>query len=102
MRAGNPYLAWRTAGLGGLDILSVPLRYPISDMTSGEPAFVLLRLMATGGDMPLGKKLWRSEDGQDITEYVLLLAIIALITASLVTAPMRNSELSSAVTTAAS
>ncbi len=57
------------------------------------------------------KKLWRSEDGQDITEYVLFLAVISLITVALVTAPMSsvnkiwvygNAELSSAVTTAAS
>ena len=51
------------------------------------------------------KKLWRSEDGQDLTEYVLLLALIVLTTAAIVTAPMPavnqiwqegNSELSAA------
>ena len=56
------------------------------------------------------KKLWRGEDGQDLTEYVLLLAFIALTTAALVTAPMSsvsqiwvdgNSELSTAASTAA-
>jgi Flp pilus assembly pilin Flp len=72
----------------------------------------------SGGHMPhaeklwrSAKRLWRSEDGQDITEYVLFLAIIALLTVSLITAPMSsvnkiwvygNAELSSAVTTAAS
>jgi len=55
------------------------------------------------------KKLWRDEEGQDLTEYVLLLAFIALTTAALVTAPMSsvnqiwvqgNSELSTAASTA--
>jgi Flp pilus assembly pilin Flp len=57
------------------------------------------------------KKLWRSEDGQDLTEYVLLLAFVALTTAALVTGPMvsvtniwvtGNSELTTAATTASS
>jgi Flp pilus assembly pilin Flp len=57
------------------------------------------------------KKLWRSEEGQDLTEYVLLLAFVALTTAALVTGPMssvnniwaaENNELSTAATTAAS
>lgn len=57
------------------------------------------------------KKLWRNEEGQDLTEYVLLLAFIALTTAALVSAPMTsvsqiwvdgNSELSTAATTATS
>lgn len=56
------------------------------------------------------KKLWRSEDGQDLTEYVLLLAFIALTTAALVSAPMSsvsqiwvngNTELSTAASTVA-
>jgi Flp pilus assembly pilin Flp len=57
------------------------------------------------------KKLWRSEDGQDLTEYVLLLAFVALTTAALVTTPMSsvsqiwvagNSELSTAASAATS
>jgi Flp pilus assembly pilin Flp len=61
--------------------------------------------------MSLWKKLWRDEDGQDLTEYVLLLAFVALTTAALVTGPMTsvseiwvtgNSELSTAATTATS
>jgi Flp pilus assembly pilin Flp len=57
------------------------------------------------------KNLWRDEEGQDLTEYVLLLAFIALTTAALVSAPMssvnkiwvaENSELSTAATAAAS
>jgi Flp pilus assembly pilin Flp len=57
------------------------------------------------------KRLWRDEDGQDLTEYVLLLAFVALTTAALVTGPMTsvseiwvtgNSELSTAATTATS
>jgi Flp pilus assembly pilin Flp len=55
------------------------------------------------------KKLWRHEEGQDLTEYALLLAFIALTTAALVTAPMGsinqiwvtgNSDLSTAATVA--
>jgi len=61
--------------------------------------------------MPKWRKLWRGEEGQDLTEYVLLLAFIALTTAALVSAPMGsvnqiwvagNSELSTAATTAGS
>jgi len=57
------------------------------------------------------KKLWRSEQGQDLIEYSLLLAFIALATAALITAPMTsinqvwstgNSELSTAASTATS
>lgn len=57
------------------------------------------------------KQIWRGEEGQDLTEYVLLLAFVALTTAALVTGPMvsvnqiwtyGNSELSTAVTTATS
>jgi Flp pilus assembly pilin Flp len=57
------------------------------------------------------KKLWRSEEGQDLTEYALLLAFVALTTAALVTGPMtsvnkiwvvENNELSTAAVTAAS
>ncbi|HUO28417.1 MAG TPA: hypothetical protein VMU80_04300 [Bryobacteraceae bacterium] len=57
------------------------------------------------------KELWRQEDGQDLTEYVLLLAFIALTTAALVTAPAasinqlwstENVTLSTAASTASS
>jgi len=57
------------------------------------------------------KCLWQREDGQDLTEYVLLLAFIALTTAALVIAPMSsvnqiwedgNSELSTAASAASS
>ncbi|HTT64559.1 MAG TPA: hypothetical protein VMG35_22055 [Bryobacteraceae bacterium] len=57
------------------------------------------------------RELWQSEDGQELTEYVLLLAFIALTTAALVTAPMTsinqiwvsgNSTLSGAASTAGS
>ncbi|MGC9949969.1 MAG: hypothetical protein ABSF64_26675 [Bryobacteraceae bacterium] len=57
------------------------------------------------------RKLWRGDEGQDLTEYVLLLALIALTTAALVTAPMSsvneiwvqgNSELSTAASAAIS
>ena len=37
--------------------------------------------------MHLLKQLWREEEGQDLTEYVLLLTFIALTTAALVLAP---------------
>ena len=56
-------------------------------------------------------KLWRDEEGQDLTEYTLLLAAIALTTAALVTSPMvsvnkiwvtANNELNTAVSTASS
>jgi Flp pilus assembly pilin Flp len=55
--------------------------------------------------MPELKRFWQGDEGQDLTEYVLLLAFIALTTAALVTAPMSsvntiwvagNSELSTA------
>ena len=61
--------------------------------------------------MSLWKSFWLDEQGQDLTEYVLLLAFIALTTAGLVVAPMTsvnqiwvagNSELSTAASTAAS
>jgi len=57
------------------------------------------------------KELWQQEDGQDLTEYVLLLAFIALTTAALVTAPAasvnqlwsaENVTLSTAASTAGS
>jgi Flp pilus assembly pilin Flp len=57
------------------------------------------------------KELWCSEEGQDLTEYALLLCFIALTTAALVTAPMSsvnkiwvqgNSELTVAASTATS
>ena len=57
------------------------------------------------------KILWSSEDGQDLTEYALLLAFIALTTAALIVAPMGsvnqiwvagNTELSTAASTAGS
>jgi Flp pilus assembly pilin Flp len=57
------------------------------------------------------KKLWRGEEGQDLTEYVLLLAFVALTTAALVAGPMSsvstiwvngNSELATAASTASS
>lgn len=56
-------------------------------------------------------QLWRREDGQDLTEYVLLLAFIALTTAALAIAPMKdvnqiwvagNNTLSTAASTAGS
>jgi Flp pilus assembly pilin Flp len=55
------------------------------------------------------RNLWRGEEGQDLTEYVLLLAFFALTATGLVVGPMvsvnkiwvyGNSQLSSAVTTA--
>ncbi len=61
--------------------------------------------------MPQWKRLLRDEEGQDLTEYVLLLAFVALTTAALVTGPMsyvsqiwsgKNAELSQAVVTATS
>ncbi|HVN06876.1 MAG TPA: hypothetical protein VMT86_20800 [Bryobacteraceae bacterium] len=57
------------------------------------------------------KQLWQQEEGQDLTEYVLLLAFIALTTAALVTAPAssinqlwsaENTTLSTAASTAGS
>lgn len=38
--------------------------------------------------MPAWKRLLREEEGQDLTEYVLLLAFVALTTAALVVGPM--------------
>jgi Flp pilus assembly pilin Flp len=62
--------------------------------------------------MPHWKKLWLSEEGQDLTEYTLLVAFIAtLLIGACVSGPMNsvskiwtqsNSELSTAVITAAS
>ena len=61
--------------------------------------------------MRLLRELWRDEQGQELTEYVLLLAFIALTTAGLVLAPASsvssiwvagNSELSTASSFAAS
>jgi Flp pilus assembly pilin Flp len=62
--------------------------------------------------MPHWKKLWRSEEGQDLTEYTLLVAFIATVLIGVcVSGPMSsvskiwvqgNSELSTAVVTAAS
>ena len=61
--------------------------------------------------MSLLNLLWRDEDGQDLTEYVLLLAAVALCTAGLVVGPMAsvnqiwvqgNSELSTATSVATS
>jgi Flp pilus assembly pilin Flp len=66
---------------------------------------------ANGGTMANWTKLWRDEEGQDLTEYTLLLAAIALTTAALVTSPMvsvnkiwvtANNELNTAVSTASS
>jgi Flp pilus assembly pilin Flp len=57
------------------------------------------------------QKLWRDEDGQDTTEYVLLLAFIALTTAALITTPAtgvsriwvaENAEISTAASFATS
>jgi Flp pilus assembly pilin Flp len=57
------------------------------------------------------RNLWNSEQGQDLTEYVLLLAAVALCTAALVTGPMAsvsqiwvsgNSEMSTAASVAGS
>ncbi len=57
------------------------------------------------------RRLWQDEDGQDLTEYVLLLAFVALTTAALVTGPMSsvnqiwvtgNSDLTVAASTASS
>jgi Flp pilus assembly pilin Flp len=36
------------------------------------------------------KRFWQEEDGQDLTEYTLLLAFIALTTAALVVGPMSS------------
>jgi Flp pilus assembly pilin Flp len=56
-------------------------------------------------------KLWHDEDGQDTTEYVLLVAFVALTTAALITAPAasisqmwltENSEMSTAASVATS
>lgn len=62
--------------------------------------------------MPHWNSLWRSEEGQDLTEYTLLVAFIAtLLITACVLGPMNsvnkiwglsNNELSAAVTTAAS
>jgi hypothetical protein len=55
----------------------------------------------------LGKKLWCGEEGQDLTEYALLLCLVVLTTAALVIPPMSsvnkiwvngNSELTAAST----
>jgi len=55
--------------------------------------------------MPPWRQLWRDEDGQDLTEYALLLALVVLTTAAIILAPMpavnqiwsqSNSELSTA------
>jgi Flp pilus assembly pilin Flp len=40
--------------------------------------------------MPAWKRLLREEEGQDLTEYVLLLAFVALTTAALVVGPMSS------------
>jgi Flp pilus assembly pilin Flp len=57
------------------------------------------------------QKLWRDEEGQDLTEYALLLAFIALTTAALITVPAssvsqiwltENSEMSTAASAAVS
>ncbi len=59
--------------------------------------------------MPHLKHFWQDESGQELTEYVLLLALIALTTAGLVLAPMTsvnqiwvngNSELNTAASVA--
>ena len=34
--------------------------------------------------------LWREEEGQDLTEYSLLVAFIALLTAGLIGSPMKS------------
>jgi Flp pilus assembly pilin Flp len=34
------------------------------------------------------QKLWCEDDGQDLTEYALLLALVVLTTAAIITAPM--------------
>ena len=62
--------------------------------------------------MPHWKKLWRSEEGQDLTEYTLLVAFIAtIVIGACVSGPMTivdkiwvagDSGLSTAVTSAAS
>ncbi|HUE02994.1 MAG TPA: hypothetical protein VMR62_25725 [Bryobacteraceae bacterium] len=59
--------------------------------------------------MSFWKQLWRDEDGQDLTEYALLLTFVALTTAALIASPMSsvnkiwvsgNSELSMAASVA--
>jgi Flp pilus assembly pilin Flp len=55
-------------------------------------------------------EVWRDDEGQDLTEYSLLLALVVLIIAAIITAPMPavnqiwsqgNSELSTAASIAA-
>jgi len=61
--------------------------------------------------MAMWKRLLRDEEGQDLTEYALLLVFVALTTAGLVAGPMSsvnqiwvqgNSELTVAASTASS
>jgi len=61
--------------------------------------------------MQFWKQFWQDEEGQDLTEYVLLLTFIALTTAALVLSPAAtvnaiwvgaNNELSTAGSFAAS
>lgn len=58
--------------------------------------------------MPLWKRLWRDEDGQDFVEYALLLAFVSLTTAALIYGPANsinfiwtteNNQLSAAAST---
>jgi Flp pilus assembly pilin Flp len=72
---------------------------------------MLIVRLVKGDLMSILKRLLREEDGQDLTEYTLLLAFIALTTAALVVGPMSsvnqiwvdgNSELSLAASTATS
>jgi Flp pilus assembly pilin Flp len=55
------------------------------------------------------QQLWLDEQGQDLTEYTLLLALVVLTTAAIITAPMQavnqiwlqgNSELTTAASVA--
>jgi Flp pilus assembly pilin Flp len=57
------------------------------------------------------QQLWRDDEGQDLAEYVLLLALVVLTTAAIITAPMpavnqiwdtSNNELSTAASSAVS
>jgi Flp pilus assembly pilin Flp len=47
-------------------------------MAAGMGCLILIQRQREGKTMNFLKKLWKEEEGQDLTEYALLLVLVAL------------------------